>query len=555
MKWFARYVLAAILAISPYVDMANAQSFGAQPNINIALNLIPLNNFGFSASNTAAQNTTIFNNVVGNGNTHLSINCGTYLINTLNIGYGYSLVGQNKQGCVTLVPTTNTTAFSLVGAGIWMQNIDIAYANPEPVGNTGAVCLSVGNNSDFLYESTLTDVTCENSNTFLQNGGTNGEFQNNFNGMRVRTFSSHGINESVTSSGSTWNNLRMQVENSTTIPTTSDTVTYIKLTNAEAYTFNGTNLEFGNPSTSVIALAQSTVTFNGLHFEWLYQGDFTDLINMGFQSEAIIHDFSIQNSIFNGSSSSIFKYFANATSGGANTVVVDGFLEYSNTFTTKLSWFTDDGNFNHSYVRGINGRNSGNVVVSSRNNFGQFEQWLFDSPGGKVISGCSGTTSPSGGMPLPWSTTASVALQWQVGDYCNNSAPTNVNAPGWRSTAAGSPGTFLALPPLILANITPTIGSGFGTAPSIVNSSLFGTFTLNVGTGGTAATGIINLSQTAPHGWDCKVTDLTTKSAAVSTTQQTASTATSCTVGNYTDLAVSGPWAASDVLSVSATPY
>lgn len=435
-----------------------------------AFQLVPLNNFGFSTSNTAAQNTTAFNNAITAGNKYLSLNCGTYLINTLNIGYSYTLVGQNK-GCVILQPTTNTPAFSIVGANVWLQAIDIAYANPEPIANTSAICLQVGNNSDFMYNSVLEDITCENANTVETNGGTNGEFQNTFINLRGRTFSNRGIYETSTNSGTHFINTRLQVENSTTIPTSPDCTNAIVFTNAWNVVFDTTNIEFMNCSTSLIALSQSSVTFNGLHFEWLYQGDFTDMINLGFQSAIIIHDLSIQNSIFNGSSSSIAKFFANATTGGANFFSVDGFTEISNTFTTKLLWFTDDGNFNHGYIKGINGRNSGNVVMASRNNLNQYEGYIFDQATMKLTNGCNGTTSPSGAMPLPFMTGAGTALQWQVGDHCGNSAPTATSTPGWENTTAGSPGTWTALPaPFPAATTACTVTDASGASLTITTN-------------------------------------------------------------------------------------
>ena len=61
----------------------------------------------------------------------------------------------------------------------------------------------------------------------------------------------------------------------------------------------------------------------------------------------------------------------------------------------------------------------------------------------------------------------------------------------------------LAYNPLFSAT-TPTISSGFGTTPSIVNSNGTAAFSINVGTGGTASSGVITLPA-ATTDWNCAV--------------------------------------------------
>lgn len=99
----------------------------------------------------------------------------------------------------------------------------------------------------------------------------------------------------------------------------------------------------------------------------------------------------------------------------------------------------------------------------------------------------------------------------------------------------------------------PTITSGFGTSPTAPSSSTSnGTwaFEITIGSGGIAATGVVAMPA-ASHGWNCNGYDKTTISAAVSSTRVTADTSTSVTLGNYTDLSVSGPWTAGDKLEFS----
>jgi len=103
--------------------------------------------------------------------------------------------------------------------------------------------------------------------------------------------------------------------------------------------------------------------------------------------------------------------------------------------------------------------------------------------------------------------------------------------------------------PLIFV-AAPTISSGFGTSPSVASNNGTAAFTINVGTGGTANTGVIGLP-TATNGWNCYATDITTNNATAFITKQTATTTTTATISNFTTAGVLGAWAASDILQVS----
>jgi hypothetical protein len=108
----------------------------------------------------------------------------------------------------------------------------------------------------------------------------------------------------------------------------------------------------------------------------------------------------------------------------------------------------------------------------------------------------------------------------------------------------------LALTSLLESATAPTIASGFGTSPSVTVNNGTANFRINVGTGGTASSGVIGLP-TAVNGWDCDCEDRTTFSTTVFKCRQTADTATSATVGSFSSSAGSTPWAASDILAVS----
>lgn len=107
---------------------------------------------------------------------------------------------------------------------------------------------------------------------------------------------------------------------------------------------------------------------------------------------------------------------------------------------------------------------------------------------------------------------------------------------------------------LLCSATAPTISSGFGTGAAIVSSNGTCAFQINVGTGGTANTGVIGLPA-ANAGWVCSATDITTTSSTVFMTKQTASTTTTATVKNFNTTAAAAAWAASDKLDVICHGY
>lgn len=92
----------------------------------------------------------------------------------------------------------------------------------------------------------------------------------------------------------------------------------------------------------------------------------------------------------------------------------------------------------------------------------------------------------------------------------------------------------------------PTVASGFGTGASVPHTMGPQSFSVNVGTGASASSGIITLG-TSLYGWHCDVHDVTTP--AGNSTSLTASSTTTVTFTNYsrtTGLATA--WPASDIL-------
>ena len=114
-------------------------------------------------------------------------------------------------------------------------------------------------------------------------------------------------------------------------------------------------------------------------------------------------------------------------------------------------------------------------------------------------------------------------------------------------------GTGINFAALLLSATAPTISSGFGTSPSIANNNGTSAFTINVGTGGTASSGVVGLP-TATTGWNCVAQDQTTPG--VNATKQTANTTTTATLTNYnTTTGVAAAWTASDILYVSCLAF
>lgn len=106
---------------------------------------------------------------------------------------------------------------------------------------------------------------------------------------------------------------------------------------------------------------------------------------------------------------------------------------------------------------------------------------------------------------------------------------------------------------LLLNNTAASISSGFGSGASIVHNNGPAAFSLNVGTGGVATSGVVGLP-TASNGWVCNATDQTTPG--VNATKQSGSTGSSATFTNYnTTTGSAAAWNASDVLFISCLGF
>lgn len=107
---------------------------------------------------------------------------------------------------------------------------------------------------------------------------------------------------------------------------------------------------------------------------------------------------------------------------------------------------------------------------------------------------------------------------------------------------------------MLVSATAPTISSGFGTSPSVSANNGTAAFRVNVGTGGTASSGVIGLP-TASTGWNCTCADITSQSSTVYLCKQTAGATTTATIGNFDAAGAAAAWVASDILAVSCFAY
>lgn len=170
-----------------------------------------------------------------------------------------------------------------------------------------------------------------------------------------------------------------------------------------------------------------------------------------------------------------------------------------------------------------------------------------------------GTNNPSSGFSLLTGTAFQGSIN--IMGFSNTSpAQLGVNK-NFCTSAMGNAGvkgmmcSEFSLSSVLMSRANPTVSSGFGAAPSIVNPNGSGFFQVNVGTGGVASSGVIATNFTAAHNWNCTVANLTAHAGnRADDTVQTASTTTTITVQNQTkSTGAAAAWTASDILQLSCT--
>jgi hypothetical protein len=111
----------------------------------------------------------------------------------------------------------------------------------------------------------------------------------------------------------------------------------------------------------------------------------------------------------------------------------------------------------------------------------------------------------------------------------------------------------ISVTPLGGSTANPTIASGFGTGASVSQANGTHSFLINVGTGGVASSGVINIAP-ATNGWNCTAINGTTFSSTVFATRITGNTTTTVNLGNFNSSFASAPWASGDALQVNCQP-
>lgn len=142
---------------------------------------------------------------------------------------------------------------------------------------------------------------------------------------------------------------------------------------------------------------------------------------------------------------------------------------------------------------------------------------------------------------------AAIVLPTNAGLQCGLNSPIDLASEGTFNVAASTMA--------IDSRFSPAISSGFGSSPSVPHANGTFAFTLNVGTGGTANSGVINMGATAAHGWALTINNLSTNSSTVFITKQTATSTTTATIGNYNTSGAAAAWASGDILSIVAVAY
>lgn len=142
-------------------------------------------------------------------------------------------------------------------------------------------------------------------------------------------------------------------------------------------------------------------------------------------------------------------------------------------------------------------------------------------------------------VPVGGAEIRSISTNELAAKFLDNSGYTPFTAGGLRTHG------FLALDSTSFAqSSSPSISSGFGTSPAFGSDNGTIAFTLTVGTGGSATSGVLAMPDAAT-GWNCFATDRTSSIV----TRETATTT------NTVTLTAASAWGAADVLQVSCFGY
>ena len=114
---------------------------------------------------------------------------------------------------------------------------------------------------------------------------------------------------------------------------------------------------------------------------------------------------------------------------------------------------------------------------------------------------------------------------------------------------------YLSIGQAIIVDMdAPTVSSGFGTSPSIPHGTSNAAFSVNVGTGGSASSGVIGFTNAAPNGWNCHFENSTSSSTLTVASVPTSTTSVTLTSYSRTTGTLTA-FNASDVLVGGCSAY
>ena len=359
------------------------------------------------------------------------------------------------------------------------------------------------------------------------------------------SFTQRGINITTTDTGSPGGSVGLNLSQTLT---TTGLVTDARGFNATQVVSAGasfTNI-FGNFFTQIVAGTVTTANANA------------NTVRVTSATGAVTTANASLNTI-NGLGSS-----AGAAIGTANGVNVSGWTKNSLAVTESRGIFLDtsiDSFGTTSYAILSRSASQSRMVGSLKLGADSAPAQVLDVTGNAVISGTiNGNTFTAGSFTLTGA--AAKTLTFNNSLTLAGTDATTMTFPTTSATIARTDAaqtftgvqTFASLAMganLSFSSTAPTVSAGFGTSPSIAGTST--SFTITIGTGGTADTGTVTFPAAAT-GWVCQCNDVTNNASFV--TSQTGGSTTTATFQNYSRTTGSAiAWTAADVLRCSAIAY
>lgn len=172
-----------------------------------------------------------------------------------------------------------------------------------------------------------------------------------------------------------------------------------------------------------------------------------------------------------------------------------------------------------------------------------------------VTSGSSNTALGASAGALITTGTGNIAIGALAADTVLTTGSSNILIGNSLDASTSSTNSWLNIGNAIRGSLAaPTISSGFGSTPSVPAGASSAAFTVNVGTGGSATSGVITFLDPAPNGYACDVTDSTSVG-----TLTTASVPTSASTSTWTSYSrttgIATAWNASDILVAKCMAY